>query len=66
LEDIEFLIETVVCDITLDEEDAMVEIVFASEDAYAMVEATWSSLSKFILVASHSTCNPSDRRAAWM
>ncbi|KAJ7898544.1 hypothetical protein B0H14DRAFT_173674 [Mycena olivaceomarginata] len=36
LEDIEFLIETVVCDITLDEEDAMVEIVFASEDAYAI------------------------------
>ncbi|KAJ7364755.1 hypothetical protein DFH08DRAFT_276822 [Mycena albidolilacea] len=66
LEDIEFLIETVVCDITLDKEDAMVEIVFASEDAYAMVEATWSSLSKFILVTSHSTCNPSDRRSAWM
>ncbi|KAJ7209447.1 hypothetical protein B0H12DRAFT_422829 [Mycena haematopus] len=66
LEGIDFLLETVVCEIALDTEESIVEIGFVFEDAYATAAATWSSLSKFILITSHLDCNPSDQRAAWL
>ncbi|KAJ7513038.1 hypothetical protein B0H11DRAFT_1948489 [Mycena galericulata] len=67
LEDIEFLVETVVCHVTDDSDDeSIVEITFTSEDAYATTLATWASLSKFMLVTSHPGCNPSDQRGAWL
>ncbi|KAF7360944.1 hypothetical protein MSAN_01124500 [Mycena sanguinolenta] len=66
LEDIDFLVETVVCPIALNAEESAAEISFLSEDAYAAALATWSSLPKFILVTSHSGCNPDDQRGAWL
>jgi chromosome condensin MukBEF MukE localization factor len=66
LEEIDFLVETIVCHITLGSEDSVVEIIFTSEDAYAAIFATWSSLSEFILVTSHQSCNPNDQRGAWL
>ncbi|KAJ7920457.1 hypothetical protein B0H13DRAFT_1986996 [Mycena leptocephala] len=66
LEDMDFLVETVVCHGELDTENLVAEIVFTSEDAHTAAAETWSSLSKFILVTSHPGCNPSDQRGAWL
>ncbi|KAJ6547774.1 hypothetical protein DFH09DRAFT_634298 [Mycena vulgaris] len=65
LENIEFLVETVVCHTSSETDDSVVEITFNSEDAYAATLAAWSSLSEFMLVTSHPSCNPSDQRGAW-
>ncbi|KAJ7686125.1 hypothetical protein B0H17DRAFT_1204507 [Mycena rosella] len=66
LESIEFLVETVVCHTFSETDDSVVEITFNSEDAYAATLAAWSSLSQFMLLTSHPTCNPSDQRGAWL
>ncbi|KAF8167044.1 hypothetical protein K438DRAFT_2024955 [Mycena galopus ATCC 62051] len=66
LEDMEYLVERIICHVTLGAENSVVEIAFISQDAYAVAAATWSSLFKFILVTSHSGCNPHDQRAAWL
>jgi hypothetical protein len=66
LEDMDFLVETVVCHGELDTENLVAEIVFTSEDAHTAAAETWSSLSEFILVTSHPGCNPSDQRGAWL
>ncbi|KAJ6600359.1 hypothetical protein DFH09DRAFT_1302843 [Mycena vulgaris] len=65
LENIEFLVETVACHTSSETDDSVVEITFNSEDAYAATLAAWSSLSEFMLVTSHPSCNPSDQRGAW-
>ncbi|KAJ6549722.1 hypothetical protein B0H19DRAFT_1073644 [Mycena capillaripes] len=64
LEDIEFLVDWVVCNAEAD--GSVVELAFNSEDAYAATFAVWSSLSQFMLVTSHPSCNPSDERGAWL
>ncbi|KAJ6453977.1 hypothetical protein C8R45DRAFT_1038562 [Mycena sanguinolenta] len=64
LEDIDFMVDTVVCQLALRE--SVAEISFLSEDAYAAAVEAWSSLPKFILVTSHSGCNPDDQRGAWL
>ncbi|KAJ7848495.1 hypothetical protein B0H14DRAFT_3138277 [Mycena olivaceomarginata] len=64
LEDIEFLVDSVVCHAEAD--GSVVEVAFNSEDAYAATFAAWSSLSQFMLVTSHPSCNPSDERGAWL
>ncbi|KAF7333338.1 hypothetical protein MVEN_02349100 [Mycena venus] len=66
LEDLEVHLENIVCHTTLEDEDSVIEIVFASEDAYSVAAVTWSSLSQFILVTSHPACNPRDQRGAWL
>ncbi|KAJ6526819.1 hypothetical protein B0H19DRAFT_1197094 [Mycena capillaripes] len=66
LEDIELLIETVVCHITLDLEDSVIELVFTSEDAYTAAVTAWSTLPEFILVTSHLGCNLSNQRGGWV
>lgn len=64
LEDIEFLVDSVVCH--AEAEGSAVEVALNSEDAYAATFAAWSSLSQFMLVTSHPSCNPSDERGAWL
>ncbi|KAJ7145569.1 hypothetical protein C8R44DRAFT_896671 [Mycena epipterygia] len=64
LEDIEFLVDSVVCHAETD--GSVVEVAFNSEDAYTATYAAWSSLSQFMLVTSHPSCNPSDERGAWL
>ncbi|KAJ7733971.1 hypothetical protein B0H16DRAFT_1732069 [Mycena metata] len=64
LEDIQFLVNSVVCHAEAD--GSVVEIAFNSDDAYAATFAAWSSLSQFMLVTSHPSCNPSDERGAWL
>ncbi|KAJ7017946.1 hypothetical protein C8F04DRAFT_1278488 [Mycena alexandri] len=64
LEDIEFLVNSVVCHAEAD--GSVVEVAFNSDDAYTATFAAWSSLSQFMLVTSHPSCNPSDERGAWL
>ncbi|KAJ7453774.1 hypothetical protein FB451DRAFT_1280774 [Mycena latifolia] len=66
LENIEFLVDTVACYASSETDDSVVQITFNSEDAYAATLAAWSSLSQFMLVTSHPSCNPSDQRGAWL
>ncbi|KAJ7204948.1 hypothetical protein GGX14DRAFT_459016 [Mycena pura] len=66
LEDIDFLVQTVECHYSTEPDDSVVEITFTSEDAYDATLAAWSSLSKFMLVTSHQSCNPHDQRGAWL
>ncbi|KAJ7446118.1 hypothetical protein FB451DRAFT_1292207 [Mycena latifolia] len=66
LENIEFLVNTVACYASSETDDSAVQITFNSEDAYTATLAAWSSLSQFMLVTSHPSCNPSDQRGAWL
>ncbi|KAJ6566556.1 hypothetical protein B0H19DRAFT_1232686 [Mycena capillaripes] len=66
LENLEFLIEEVMCRPAKEGEGDVVEVFFISQDAYAATLAAWSSLSQFMLVTSHPTCNPHDQRGAWL
>ncbi|KAJ7190746.1 hypothetical protein GGX14DRAFT_482495 [Mycena pura] len=66
LEDIEFLVEAVWCHYSAEEDVSVIEITFASEDAYDATLAAWSSLPQFMLVTSHRGCNPHDQRGAWL
>ncbi|KAJ7635161.1 hypothetical protein FB45DRAFT_481771 [Roridomyces roridus] len=63
LEDLDEIVESVVCH----PETSVVQLVFDSQDASADTYAAWSSLnSQFILVTLHAGCNPAEERGAWM
>ena len=42
------------------------QLQFTSEDALEEALTSWSELSSFAIVTSHSTCNPVDERGAWL
>ncbi|KAJ7746180.1 hypothetical protein DFH07DRAFT_963052 [Mycena maculata] len=64
LEDIEYLVDAVICHVTYGVPTAVVELNFRSDNAYTEALNSWSP--PFILVTSHLTCNLDDRRGAWL
>lgn len=64
LEDIDHLFRDIHCQQR--DNTADIELWFDSDDAQAQTMEVWSGFDKFVLVTSHTSCNPSNTRGAWM
>jgi hypothetical protein len=66
LEDIDYVLDSIVCHSSSDTTRTEVELNFRTEEVYIAALTLWSTYPSFILVTSHLTCNLDDRRGAWL